>query len=174
MTLKMDTRCEFTVSYPFIHTYTQRLKWKSCSRRVSKMAGWGRSWRWRWWWPLPREGNNRICNEEHQTLSCNLNFCPKLSVLTGSTANRLFVLLASLRPPYPSRNHVFYHMCASLDRLSYSPACPFLGYVARLSEPLSISETSMIVRMVSLSATNCYMQSLHVVIVHEMHSGENP
>lgn len=81
-----------------------------------------------------------------------------------------FVLLASLRHTYPSRKaeqgSVFCHLCASLDQLSNSPAYPFLGYLVLPSGPLSIPEISMIVGMVSLSATDCY-------IVHEIYSGEN-
>lgn len=89
---------------------------------------------------LPREGNNSICNEERQTLSCNLNSCPKLSILTASTANRLpFVLLASLRHTYPSRKaeqvSVFYHLGVSLDQLSDSPAWPFMAYLVLLRAP---------------------------------------
>ncbi|XP_054314485.1 transmembrane protein 11, mitochondrial isoform X1 [Pongo pygmaeus] len=68
--------------------------------RLGKEASWpGQQWRQR-----PREGTKSVCNEEHQTLSCNLNSCPKFSTLATSTSNRLpLVLSASLRHTCPSR-----------------------------------------------------------------------
>lgn len=57
-------------------------------------------------------GNQQYCNEEHQTLGFNLNYCPKFSTLAVSTWNRLpLVLLVSLRHSCPPRKAQHRYLC---------------------------------------------------------------